>query len=141
MPLPSRWMIRCSFIYLVVGFLIGAGLLINKAYPVYPRIWILLPIHIEMLIFGWIIQFTLGTAYWILPKRQKHSNKRAQLPAMIIPIALNLGILLNISDHLFRLFDHAWLFGRSLELIAVLFFITLHWQRVTSFRNKGTNQQ
>jgi len=27
-----------------------------------------LPIHIEVLIFGWIIQFTLGTAYWILPR-------------------------------------------------------------------------
>lgn len=137
MPLPSRWMIRCSFIYLVVGFLIGAGLLMNKAYPVYPQIWILLSIHIEILIFGWIIQLTLGTAYWILLKRRKASNKDDQLTALIIPVALNLGILLNISDHLFRFYEYAWLIGRSLELAAVLIFLSLHWQRVTSFRHKS----
>lgn len=136
MPLPSRWMIRCSFIYLLVGFLIGAILLINKAYPTFPQIWILLSIHIEILIFGWIIQFTLGTAYWILPKsRVKPANCDHHL-AMIIPIALNLGILLNVNDHLFRFYEHAWMIGRSLELVAVILFFALHWQRVTSFRNK-----
>lgn len=137
MPRPSRWMIRCSFVYLVIGFLIGAGLLVNKAYPVYPEIWTLLVIHIEILIFGWIIQFTLGTAYWILPKSRNMESKYDQLGALIIPISLNLGILLNIGDHLFRISEYAWLVGRSLELFSVLLFIALHWKRVTSFRKKG----
>lgn len=135
MPLPSRWMIRCSFIYLLVGFCIGAMLLINKAYPALPQIWTLLSIHIEILIFGWIIQFTLGSAYWILPKSRVKPADRDHHLAMVIPITLNLGILLNVSDHLFRFYEHAWLIGRSLELVAVILFLALHWQRVTSFRN------
>lgn len=137
MPLPSRLMIRFSFIYLVVGFLLGASLLIHKAIPLFAGIWSLLSIHIEMLIFGWIIQLTLGTAYWILPKSRVKPMDRDLNWAMIIPIALNLGIFINIGDHLFRFYDHAWLVGRSLEFIAVIFFIALHWNRVTSFRKRG----
>jgi hypothetical protein len=139
MPLASRWMIRCSFIYLVIGFLIGAGLLISKAYPSYPQIWSPLPVHIEILIFGWIIQFTLGTAYWILPKSQDMASRYDQFGALLITLSLNLGILLNIGDHLVHLSDYAWLAGRSLELLSVLLFIALHWKRVTSFRTKGRN--
>lgn len=136
MPLASRLMIRFSFVYLLVGFLIGALLLINKAWPIYPQVWYLLAIHIEILIFGWIIQLTLGTAYWILPKSRRVPQDKDKLPALAIPLTLNLGILLNIGDHLFRLSEYAWLAGRSLELIAVVIFIALHWQRVTSFRKK-----
>lgn len=135
MPSPSRWMIRGSFIYLLAGFLLGAILLINKAYPFYPQVWILLAIHIEMLIFGWIIQLTLGTAYWILPKSRTQQTRKIKKLALVMAALLNGGILLNISDHLFRFWEHAWAVGRSLELSAVVLFIILHWERVTSFRN------
>ncbi len=136
MPSPSRWMIRGSFIYLLVGFLLGAILLINKAYPLYPQVWTLLAIHIEVLIFGWIIQLTLGTAYWILPKNITKQPRKIKKPALLMATLLNGGILLNISDHLFRFWEHAWVAGRSLELLAVVLFIALHWERVTSFRMK-----
>lgn len=137
MPLASRLMIRFSFVYLLAGFLIGALLLVNKAYPIYSDLWFLLSIHIEILIFGWIIQLTLGTAYWILPKSRKVPQDQDKIPALAIPLTLNLGILLNIGDHLFRFYEYAWLAGRSLELVAVLIFIGLHWKRVTSFRKKA----
>lgn len=136
MPLPSRLMIRFSFLYLIVGFLLGASLLIHKAYPLFPGVWHLIVLHIEMLIFGWIIQFTLGTAYWILPKSRGKPADRDQHWAMIIPAALNLGIFINIGDHLFRISEHAWLVGRFFELVAVVFFIALHWNRVKSFMTR-----
>lgn len=136
MPLPSRWMIRGSFIYLLVGFLLGAILLINKAYPFYPQLWTLLGIHIEVLIFGWIIQLTLGTAYWILPKNRAKQTRKIKKPALVMAVLLNGGILLNISDPLFQFWNHAWVAGRSLELLAVVLFILLHWERITSFRRR-----
>ena len=136
MPLPSRWMIRGSFFYLLVGFFLGAILLFNKAYPFYPQVWTLLAIHIEVLIFGWIIQLTLGTAYWILPKNITKQPRKIKKLALAMATLLNGGILLNISDHILRFWEYAWVAGRSLELLSVVLFIALHWDRITSFRMK-----
>ena len=63
MPTPSRLMIKASMLYMFAGFVIGALILISKVYPEYSSVWSLLLIHIEVSIFGWVIQFTMGTAY------------------------------------------------------------------------------
>lgn len=135
MPAPSRWMIRCSLGYLLTGFVIGALLLIGKAFSTFSQQWVLLPVHIEILIFGFIIQFTMGTAYWILP-RFLEGNPRGnpQMAGWIVGL-LNLGIVLNILSYISLLPSGATLAGRSLEVTAVILFIALHWNRIVSYRN------
>ena len=67
MPRLSIWYIRASLLYLVLGFTLGGLLLFNKGIPLDPRIWILLPAHIESVLFGWTVQLVMGMAFWILP--------------------------------------------------------------------------
>ena len=136
MPTPSRWMIRLSFVYLIVGILLGAAMLIHKAYPLHPAIWMLLPIHIEVTIFGWIIQLTLGTAYWMLPRYLKGSSRGSKPLIMAMVLSLNVGILLVITDALARADFSFSLLGRSFELLAVGLFVYLHWNRIVTY-NRG----
>lgn len=135
MPAPSRWMIRCSLLYLLAGFAIGAGMLISKACPAaYPQIWQLLPVHIEVAIFGWIIQFTMGTAYWILPRYLETGDRGDSMPAKLMVALFNAGILINIFSYMHFVSGDAVFWGRLLEIGGVGLFIILHWNRAVSYR-------
>jgi len=136
MPAVSRWMIRCSFVYLLVGFGMGAIMLLNKAYPVLPFVWFLLPLHIETMIFGWIIQFTLGTAYWILPRFLTKPKRGPQWMGYVMIGFLNTGIICILLENLIETNFPASLWGRGFELTAVLLFIALHWHRIVTYRHR-----
>lgn len=135
MPLTSRILIRCSLIYLLMAMLLGTVILIHKAWPLHPAVWQLLPLHIEMAIFGWIIQFTLGTAYWMLPRLIKGPQRGPRRMAFVMVVALNLGILLNLAGALTFYSQLFGFLGRFLELLSVLLFIGLHWKRITTYRS------
>lgn len=111
-------------------------MLIHKAQPVHPAVWQLLPLHIEMAIFGWIIQFTLGTAYWMLPRFLKGPQRGPRWLAFAMIVALNLGILLTLADRQLAIELPLMLSGRILELLAVIIFVNLHWHRIVSYRHK-----
>ncbi|HLR25989.1 MAG TPA: cbb3-type cytochrome c oxidase subunit I [Fodinibius sp.] len=134
MPAPSRWMIRCSLLYLLVGFIIGAAMLISKAFPFYPQVWRLLPVHIEVAIFGWIIQLTMGTAYWILPRYLKTGDRGNTALARLMVGLFNLGILINVFTYLHYLPSSGIFWGRLLEISGVGIFVLLHWGRAVSYR-------
>lgn len=133
MPTVSRWMIRLSLVYLLMVFVIGAMMLIHKAYPIHPAIWTLLPVHIEMAIFGWIIQLTMGTAYWILPRYLQGANRGNPSLAYAMVILFNSGVLINILVPFLSGGGTMSLIGRFLELSAISLFVFLHWNRIVSY--------
>lgn len=137
MPTPSRWMIRLSLVYLLVGILLGALMLTHKAFAIHPSIWMFLSIHIEVTIFGWIIQFTLGTAYWMLPRFLEGPPRGDSKFAYAMIGSLNLGIIFVILDSLLLSGVPFDLFGRILELTAVVLFVMLHWNRIVTYRTTG----
>ena len=128
-------MIRFSMIYFLVGMIIGAALLMLKAYPMYPALWVALPIHIEVMIFGWIIQFTLGTGYWILPRFIVGNPRGSRILAYSMIGCLNLGIALIIVDTFLHSDIFLGFLGRTLEAVSVILFISLHWDRIATHRN------
>lgn len=136
MPAASRILLKLSLLYLAGGFSLGALMLANKSFSIHPGIWQLLPWHIEMLVFGFIIQFTLGTAYWILPRLLEGPGRGGKIQPFLLVGCLNLGIILVITDS----FSPEWisfrLTGRVLELTAVGLFVSLHWNRIVSYRNR-----
>ncbi|NOZ73444.1 MAG: hypothetical protein GXP38_16340 [Chloroflexi bacterium] len=67
MPRLSTWFVRASLIYLALGVTLGGLLLAEKGIPFYPALWIALPVHMEFLLIGWMVQLAMGMAYWILP--------------------------------------------------------------------------
>lgn len=137
MPTPSRWMIRSSFVYLFLGILLGALMLVHKAYFIHPAIWILLPIHIEITIFGWIIQLTLGTAYYMLPRFLEGPSRGDSTLAYAMIVFLNAGIIFVVADSLLSLAVPLDMIGRIFEMTAVGLFVALHWNRIVTYRTTG----
>jgi len=132
MPAVSRWLLRSSLICLATGMIIGALLLANKALLLADWLWMLLPIHIELLIFGWIIQFTMGTAYWILPRFLEGPKRGNVSLAKFVVVLYNLGLIIAIMEPFIQS-NTLIVFSRILECTAVALFALLHWNRVVSY--------
>ncbi|MDX1671108.1 MAG: hypothetical protein R3211_02110 [Balneolaceae bacterium] len=134
MPTASVWMIRGSLIYLLAAMLVGALLLVHKAVYLHPSVWQLLPLHIEMALFGWIIQLTMGTAYWIFPRFLEGLPRGNPTYIWAAAGLFNLGIVLNGVSYLGLLPEDTFLFGRIFQVVAVMLFVGQHWKRVTTYR-------
>ncbi len=129
MPRLSFWAVRLALLYLLVGFTLGALLLANKGLPFAPWIWTLLPIHITFMLFGFLVQFVMGVAFWILPRFTGGSRGNVRLGWAAI-LFLNLGTLLVACQALFALPGSILLASRVCEGLAGLLFIANAWRRV-----------
>lgn len=136
MQLQSVWMIRLSLIYLIVAVLIGGTLLIHKAIPLHPALWSLLPVHFELAIWGWMVQFVMGTAYWIFPRFLEGPARGNETAAWVMAGCLNMGILLLIISILIDSGTELRLMARFLMILSVLLFGFLAWDRVITYRNR-----
>ncbi|MFN8671598.1 MAG: hypothetical protein U0457_05855 [Candidatus Sericytochromatia bacterium] len=56
-------------------------MLINKAINFNPKIWLILPFHINIVFIGWFLQFIFGVAYWILPRYPSYEKSKLPLTA------------------------------------------------------------
>lgn len=129
MPKLSVWLVRASLIHMGIGFLFGALMLLQKGDPVNAHIWQLLNPHIELMIFGWTMQFIMGIAFWILPRFSgNHRYGKVYLGWCSFGL-LNTGILLTAVGTRVAVGPVA-LVGRLSELGAVLLFLILIYPRV-----------
>lgn len=132
MPAISVWFIRGSLAYLGLGFTIGAAILFNKAVPAIPSVWNFLPMHIEFLLLGFVLQLTMGVAFWIFPRLQTLTDRGDEKKAALAFILLNLGIWI-CSASPFILLSYLSLIGRICQTAAVILFILNLWPRVYTF--------
>jgi hypothetical protein len=130
MPRLSRWYVRTAFAYLILGFTFGALMLANKGVPLHPALWRLLPAHIELLLIGWVLQFALGVAFWMMP-RFWHGPPRGSIAgARVAFFLLNLGIWLVIFGIVLGAPAVIVTLGRLLELGAVVAYVSHIWPRI-----------
>ncbi|MCA9900925.1 MAG: hypothetical protein H6654_08095 [Ardenticatenaceae bacterium] len=102
MPRLGRWLIRTAFIYLILGFTFGGLLLTHKGLALHSALWGWLPAHIEFLLMGWIVQLTMGVAFWILPRYWQKPRRPKETYAQVAYLLLNLGIWLVVTGTTFR---------------------------------------
>lgn len=132
MPRLSQWFVRAAFMYLLLGFTVGALLLAHKGLPLHPVLWSWLPAHIEFLLFGWVVQVTMGMAFWILPRYWQKPRRPKEGYAQIAFVLLNLGIWLVVAGTTFRAGQWFLPAGRAVEMAAVAFFALHVWRRIVS---------
>ncbi len=128
MPPLSRFLIRLSFGYLVAGTLSGAVLLAGRGVGGGASLWQLLPVHIEFMLFGWMVQLAFGVAHWILPRRATRPGHRMPTGAAVL---LNIGILMVCMGGPLPGFVAAT--GRTFEIAAVALFSVHLLPRIRPF--------
>jgi hypothetical protein len=129
MPRVSVWFIRTALAYLVVGFSLGALLLINKASAFTPGVWRWLPVHFEVLLLGWFVHLVMGVAYWIFPRFGMRRAARGREDLAWLALALlNVGIWC-VAIGWFASSADLMVVGRSAELAAALVMAMNIWSR------------
>jgi len=103
MPRLSRYFIRSALVYLGIGFTIGGLILSAKGGYVNVQVWAWFPMHIVILIVGWLIQLSIGVSYWILPRIYLTDRGRSAwawtgFAALQIGLALTLVCLLVLWE-------------------------------------------
>ena len=95
MPSVSRWMIKTSFVYLVLAFLIGLlqGL---QAVGVVRLPGGLGPVYIHLLVVGWLSLLIFGVVYWMFPKFSKESPRGRAWLGWATYGLINLGLALRV---------------------------------------------
>jgi len=75
-------------------------------------VWTVLPIHYTMLLYGWMTQFAISIAYWMLPRLEGNQRGRVRFFAAAL-VLLNGGVLVACVNQLA---------GQVLILLAMLNF-------------------
>ncbi|MDZ7721096.1 MAG: hypothetical protein U5K72_19905 [Balneolaceae bacterium] len=136
MPAQTVMMLRLSLFYLAVAVGIGGVLLFHKVQPLHPGVWALLPIHFETAIWGWLIQFVMGTAYWMFPRFLKGKARGPGVLAWCMITLFNTGLLLLISGYFVDGgMVNLKIMGRGFLVSSIFLFAWLIWNRVVSYRN------
>ena len=130
MPKRSVWLVRAALLYLVLGFTGGGLLLAAKSASFEAAVWPIRPLHVEFLLFGFIVQLAFGVALWILPRALTPQNER---PGWWAGVLLNGGVWLAGLGGALGLGPMS-LTGRLLELAAVMTFAVHVWPRVRERR-------
>ncbi len=136
MPSLSVYLIRVSLIHLGLGFTFGALILLQKGLWIAPDLWRLLIPHREIVIFGWIIQFVIGVAFWMLPRFNTPPARGNELLVWIAFVLLNAGLILVCAETFLVQFRWLGLSGRLLEALAVILFVIHLWPRIRPFGDK-----
>ncbi len=133
MPKLSVWLIRCALLHLLIGSLLGTVMLLTKAGATMPG-WVLRGwgVHAELVLVGWMVQLTIGVAYWILPKFPRRPVRGPSWPVVAALVLLNAGV---VAAGLASL--QGWrelvVVARFAELAAVMSFALSTWPRVKEF--------
>jgi len=133
MPRLSVWMVRTALLEFGVGITLGTLMLWNKGDLIDPLIWLLLGTHQEILMVGWLIQFALGVAFWILPRFTQEPRYGNVRRGWIGYGLLNAGILLVVISAWVTGAESLKAVGRLLEGVAVITFVSVLWPRVKPF--------
>ncbi len=128
MPRLTVWFVRMALVHLLIGFTLGALLLIQKGTLWLPWIWRFHPVHVDMVLLGWMGQLAMGFAYWILP-RFGFERRRSWL-AGLAWLCTNGGLFLLLLIAWLQISVEMWFVARTLEVMGVLSFALHAWPRV-----------
>jgi Zn-dependent protease with chaperone function len=149
MPVTSRAFVKASILYLCLGAILGALMLINRSIPLGPAIAHVRTGHIVMLVVGWLTQLILGVAWWLFPPLKIGLRSDAPLPIRrgqtqrgseplfwATFVCLNVGVLLRaIFEPVYswtKVGFYGFLVGISglFLLAAAVSFVVNMWSRV-----------
>jgi hypothetical protein len=139
MPPIARAYVKASFAYLIVAFLLGALMMLDRWLNVSRWLKVVYVSQLHLLMVGWITQLAIGVAYWMFPrflKEQDPQPRGSDRLAWSVFICLNAGLLLRLIVEPFYLMGpRPWLaalvaLSGVLQALAALGFGWLIWGRI-----------
>ena len=136
-PLSVR-MVRAALIWLALGFILGGLMLADASVPGSWRGWYA-PTHGHILFVGWFLQFAVGIAYWLLPRKRTDDsplgyNERAANLSFVI---LNIGLLIRVFaepaprvGYMTSLIDELLIGSAVAHVAAIGIFVVQLWSRL-----------
>lgn len=96
-PRSSPLLVRAALLHLAAGTLLGVWVLAARVgwLPAPPDAW--RDVHVEILLFGWLLQLATGVAFWILPRSPGARATRPDPPARQVLWLLNGGVLCGLA--------------------------------------------
>jgi hypothetical protein len=138
MALFARNFIRLCLICLLLGFVLGLEMVIHPGAVIYR------PIHVHLLLIGFMSNMVFGVAYHILPRFQGH----VRIPDLWAALHLHLagwGLLAMVVGWIARLkmagspLAHLLLVGGIAECVGVLIFLVIIMRGLVPNVPKGGN--
>lgn len=133
MPVWSMRLQRSALIHLVTGATLGAWLLAARGTGLTLPYGRLMAAHGELLLVGWLLQFTMGVAYWMLPKHAAGDSRGAAGPIAAAWLLLNGGVLLAVVGQTIDGATGIVAAGRLAEAGALAAFAANAWPRIKPF--------
>jgi heme/copper-type cytochrome/quinol oxidase subunit 1 len=134
MPRISVWMLRSALVALVLGSVLGAARLGD--FPGATEFaGQLRSAHLDLMLFGWLVQFVLAVGYWMLPR---HAQGPERGPARLAWLAVGLfqaGLTAAVLAAILTLPVPVAAVGRTLVALAALVFVFLLFPRIKPFGN------
>jgi peptidoglycan biosynthesis protein MviN/MurJ (putative lipid II flippase) len=134
MPLIVRWYLRTALVMFVLA--LGMGVLQNLSGALPFLAPNLTPVYFHLLMVGWVTQFILGVAAWMLPKYSQEKPRGLESLYWAAYILLNAGLVVRaFAEPLNELNSQSgwgWLLVVSafLQWLAGLLFVINSWRRV-----------
>jgi len=134
-PALTRWLVRTSFFYFLLGLAAGIWMAVEAVAGGGSLDW-LFPIYIHLLVFGWLTQLICGVAYWMFPKYTLGRPHASAPLGWAMFILLNSGLVLRtVAEPLNTLRPGptwGWLLVLSaiFQWLAALAFLINTWGRV-----------
>ena len=82
---------------------------------------------------GWLVQFAMGVAWWILPRRQADLPRGDPRPGWLVYGVLNLGVTMAAAAAFLPGHPGLAITGRVAEFLAVGLFAATIFPRVRDF--------
>ena len=131
MPIISVRLIRLSLLALTVGAALGAWLLGVEPWS---SAWLprMRAAHVHLMLFGWLMPFVVGTAYWILPRHARGNERGPPDLATAGFWLIGFGALLGSVGPLagLSLLQHG---GLACSVAGAALFLRLLWPRAKAF--------
>lgn len=137
MPTLTRWFVRTSLIYLVLGGMLG----VVSQFPT-TNIPGAYPVFIHLLTYGWLTQLVFGIAIWMFPVLSKEHPRGLEWLGWLTYAMLNLGLILRILfEPLIIIAPNALskqmvLTSALLQWLASMLFVATIWPRARSSKAK-----
>jgi len=134
MPVIVRWYLRTALVMFVLALVVSV---IQNLGGIPPSLAdSLTPVFFHLLMVGWVTQFILGVAIWMLPRYSPEKPRGIEALSWATYALLNTGLAIRVvGEPLIELFPGTtwgWLlvFSALLQWVAGLLFVINSWRRV-----------